>query len=594
MNLIIFQKNKNGTNTNNNHQLLRLALSNRPLTDILLSCLCRESKKPLIKHHLPAQKGRNNNLLLGYKRFPDKNIIAVPIDWVEKTSGKTNNTLYEILKDTKSEKLITYKNNLSFNQKLVSKLQTDDWLTISNARYFAQIESKLLKKAVKQSSADVIAVNADPELRAGGEKILMENQNRLLGFRRYYVDTVRLSQPTKTWPQLLFIKKTSLSHLLSNNTLTLNFSDLVEKCRQKSIRLTSLNIGADVWDLEEERDFLAILAGFANSLSSGCPALYGNTKSYTDSSDENKISASARIFGNVLLADNVTICKNAIINGPVVITENVKISPNAVINNSIIGPDITIPDNQLVQNSVITANNCSFTYNGKNANNKKTAALPKTIQKIQIFRTWPSFSYQRLTKRIFDIIISIIVLLLFLPVLPVIAIAIKLSSRGPVFFRDKRQGLHGKEFNCFKFRTMLAGSDKWQEKLRTVNEVDGPQFRIRNDPRINTVGRFLRETYIDEIPQFFNVLLGQMSIIGPRPSPEFENALCPSWRDARLSVRPGITGLWQVCRTRQPLKDFQEWIYYDIKYIRTLCLKLDLRITAQTIKKMIRNFIKQF
>ncbi|MCK4960619.1 MAG: sugar transferase, partial [Planctomycetes bacterium] len=101
-------------------------------------------------------------------------------------------------------------------------------------------------------------------------------------------------------------------------------------------------------------------------------------------------------------------------------------------------------------------------------------------------------------------------------------------------------------------------------------------------------------TFIDEIPQFVNVLLGQMSVVGPRPSPDKENSLCPSWRDARLSVRPGITGLWQICRTRQPMKDFQEWIHYDVKYVRDLSLKKDLWVCRQTAMKLIKTFFDQF
>jgi len=187
-----------------------------------------------------------------------------------------------------------------------------------------------------------------------------------------------------------------------------------------------------------------------------------------------------------------------------------------------------------------------------------------------------------------------LVLLLFAPLMPFVALAIKLTSPGPVFYKDKRQGLHGKEFGCLKFRTMVSGAAKIQEQLRIVSQVDGPQFKMDDDPRISTVGRFLRETYIDEIPQFFNVLFGQMSIVGPRPSPESENTSCPSWRDARLSVRPGITGLWQVHRTREPMKDFQEWIHYDTEYVRNLSLKMDLLTCWQTAKKLSENFISQF
>jgi lipopolysaccharide/colanic/teichoic acid biosynthesis glycosyltransferase len=210
------------------------------------------------------------------------------------------------------------------------------------------------------------------------------------------------------------------------------------------------------------------------------------------------------------------------------------------------------------------------------------------------FRTWPWFSYARCFKRLTDVVASVLVLILFAPIIPIIVLAVKLSSPGPVFFRDKRQGRHGEPFRCAKFRTMRQGADQMQDKLRFVCEVDGPQFKMADDPRITTVGRFLRETYLDEIPQFINVLCGQMSIVGPRPSPEWENTLCPPWRDARLSVRPGITGLWQVYRTRQPQRDFQEWILYDTQYVRDFSFGLDLWICWRTFRRMVGSFLSQF
>jgi len=141
---------------------------------------------------------------------------------------------------------------------------------------------------------------------------------------------------------------------------------------------------------------------------------------------------------------------------------------------------------------------------------------------------------------------------------------------------------------------MIVGAETLQEQLRTANQVDGPQFKIEDDPRTSPIGKFLRDTCIDELPQFFNVLLGQMSVVGPRPSPENENEYCPAWRQARLSVRPGITGLWQVCRTRQQGRDFQEWIYYDMEYVRRLSLGLDLLICMKTARKLIGSFLDQF
>ena len=196
----------------------------------------------------------------------------------------------------------------------------------------------------------------------------------------------------------------------------------------------------------------------------------------------------------------------------------------------------------------------------------------------------------RFCKRAMDIVISLGVLtLLFVPLL-FVAWLIKVTSRGPVFFAHPRQGRGGKEFKCIKFRTMVKEADDQQAALRQKNEVDGPQFKIEHDPRLTPIGGWLRRFNIDEIPQFMNVLLGQMSLVGPRPSPDRENQNCPAWRRARLSVRPGITGLWQVLRLRSPrASDFQEWIYYDIEYVRHCSLWLDCLLLLYTPVSMFRS-----
>ena len=319
---------------------------------------------------------------------------------------------------------------------------------------------------------------------------------------------------------------------------------------------------------------------------------------YRNASDNTAaISESARILGEVLLGDNVKVEENAVIIGPTVIGNNVKIGKNAIINSSIIGPDISIPPNQYLNDSFITGQDRLLKKRAKDASGSKQHLRldfdDRTFEN-KAFCRWPKFSYSQFLKRLADIVGAVLLMVLFAPIVPFIALALKINSPGPLFFKAKRQGLHGKEFYCIKFRTMVIGADKMQNQLRIINQMDGPQFKIDDDPRVSSVGRFLRDTFIDEIPQFFNVLLGQMSIVGPRPSPESENTLCPPWRDARLSVRPGVTGLWQTCRTRQPSQDFQEWIYYDIKYVKNLSLKLDLWICWETAKQMFRKFINQF
>lgn len=178
---------------------------------------------------------------------------------------------------------------------------------------------------------------------------------------------------------------------------------------------------------------------------------------------------------------------------------------------------------------------------------------------------------------------SVIGLLVLSPLLLLVAILVKLDSRGPVLFAHGREGKGGREFPCLKFRTMVVGADRQQHALSAKNEVDGPQFKIEDDPRVTRLGRFLRTTNLDELPQLINVFLGHMSLVGPRPSPFRENQICVPWRQARLSVRPGITGLWQVCRSNRSAGDFNQWIYYDITYVRHFSFWLDLRILVATL-----------
>jgi lipopolysaccharide/colanic/teichoic acid biosynthesis glycosyltransferase len=185
-------------------------------------------------------------------------------------------------------------------------------------------------------------------------------------------------------------------------------------------------------------------------------------------------------------------------------------------------------------------------------------------------------------KRGIDIVGSIFALIVSLPVMCAIAVLILLEDGRPLFFGHTRQGKGGRVFRCWKFRTMQRNAEQIARQLQKHNVCDGPQVYIENDPRVTRVGRFLRAANLDELPQFWNVLVGQMSIVGPRPSPDRENQYCPAWRDLRLSVRPGITGLWQLKRTRRRGADFQEWIKYDIQYVQQASFWLDLAIIIRT------------
>ena len=185
-------------------------------------------------------------------------------------------------------------------------------------------------------------------------------------------------------------------------------------------------------------------------------------------------------------------------------------------------------------------------------------------------------------KRALDVAGSLAALLLCLPIMLLVAACILTEDGRPLVFGHSRQGRDGRIFRCWKFRTMHRNAHKVVRDLAVKNECDGPQVFIRNDPRVTRVGRFLRAANLDELPQFWNVLAGHLSLVGPRPSPDDENQFCPAWRDRRLSVRPGITGLWQLNRTRKRGADFQEWIKYDIQYVQHASLWLDLKLLLRT------------
>jgi exopolysaccharide biosynthesis polyprenyl glycosylphosphotransferase len=190
-----------------------------------------------------------------------------------------------------------------------------------------------------------------------------------------------------------------------------------------------------------------------------------------------------------------------------------------------------------------------------------------------------------LIKRVVDLLLMILGLPLALLVVAVAAALIKLDSPGPVLYQHPRIGKDGRPFLMYKFRTMIDGADKMQAQLAEFNEADGPMFKIKDDPRRTQVGRFLRRTSIDELPQLINVVRGEMSLVGPRPGTPEEVAQYEPWQMERIVVRPGMTGLWQVSgRSEVP---FDEMVLLDIFYIENWSLDLDIRILLQTIPRVL-------
>lgn len=186
-----------------------------------------------------------------------------------------------------------------------------------------------------------------------------------------------------------------------------------------------------------------------------------------------------------------------------------------------------------------------------------------------------------LVKRAFDLVSSLAVVVLGLPLWLAIAAAIKITSPGPIFYRDRRVGLHHREFTMLKFRTMVAGADEQQAELESANEADGPLFKIRDDPRVTSVGALLRRLSIDEIPQVLNVLRGEMSLVGPRPLRIRDYRLLDEWHRQRDRVLPGMTGLWQI--SGRSALGFEDLVRLDFFYMENWSLWLDLTILAKTV-----------
>jgi exopolysaccharide biosynthesis polyprenyl glycosylphosphotransferase len=202
---------------------------------------------------------------------------------------------------------------------------------------------------------------------------------------------------------------------------------------------------------------------------------------------------------------------------------------------------------------------------------------------VLVFRSAPEASWQGVAKQLLDLFGALVLLLLLSPVLAILALLIKISTPGPIFFKQERCGLNGQPFTMLKFRSMVSGAEQLKEELRALNEMDGPVFKVTNDPRITPVGRFLRKYSLDEFPQLVNVLRGEMSLVGPRPLPvdEVQRFDDPAHR-RRLSVKPGLTCLWQVSG-RNNVKDFKDWVRLDLQYIDNWSIWLDLKILWQTI-----------
>jgi exopolysaccharide biosynthesis polyprenyl glycosylphosphotransferase len=231
-----------------------------------------------------------------------------------------------------------------------------------------------------------------------------------------------------------------------------------------------------------------------------------------------------------------------------------------------------------------------FSLNYTDKNNKLTNAIKTIIgsQKFMTFINIPHNSFALAIKKIMDISLSFLMIICLSPFLLAIFILIKTTSKGPIIFKQSRVGLRGRQFSLYKFRTMIVNAEKLKKDLEAENEMDGPVFKIKDDPRVTNIGKFLRRTGLDELPQLFNILKGEMSLIGPRPPLPSETQQYKRWQLRRLSVKPGLSCFWQIKPDRNNIK-FEKWMELDLAYIDNWSLRLDFIILLKTIKTVFQR-----
>ena len=509
-------------------------------------------------------------------RYGDGNIIVIPDRAFD---GQYDNRLQEILPgDVEILPAGSFEHFLSSSE-------TSDYLLIIDARYWvmgADHLSELTRRGrTYKGATHAVAIGSDPEQVR--ERVVCDLEGRVQRVRRLYN---RMNWPeTSSGTVISMLSPASAVCAAPSGGL----ADLRSALIAKGVFSQDIPVFSDLHDLTNETTVLDLNErSIAEAVHRPTPSGFYRHAPEVLVEKGCRIHPSAKLVGPVIIRKGVTLEERAVVIGPALIGEGSRIGRDSVITRSVLESGaLTAPHAAL--------SHCVILDHGKSPweslaaerqldgrKNKTNVAHTLIVSPLSDTKT----KHRRIhfiAKRAMDLAVTTSLLTLMSPLLLVIALLIKLTSRGPVFFIHRREQKGGCEFPCIKFRTMTANAHRKQRELYRDNDLDGPQFKIAGDPRITRIGHFLRATNLDEVPQLFNILCGHMSLVGPRPSPFRENQICVPWRQARLSVPPGITGLWQLCRDRRHEGDFHQWIYYDITYVREFSFWLDVKILWHTL-----------
>jgi lipopolysaccharide/colanic/teichoic acid biosynthesis glycosyltransferase len=443
-----------------------------------------------------------------------------------------------------------------------------DWLLVRDAR------------RVSNAPLDLSRIVADVHNDAGwvrhlvtladspggtSERVIVSGDGRVVRIQRYFEKA--------TWAFLADVVCSLLPASTAQIGVSLplqSLADLRAALAAAAVPSRDLFLDAPVFNLEHEAGLLGLVEGITlgAATTSGLGTLLGLRKHPT-----------TRVVGPVSAGPDVVLEEDSLVVGPTLLGEGSRVGRGAVVAQCVVLPGTGIPNGTILRQQVVTPDRL-----------EPRAALPTSPAPAagtprmtgHIVEESPVHPYYFL-KRPVETLLAGASLIVLSPLLLLLAALVKLDSRGPVLFGDRREGKGGRVYRCWKFRTMVTGADARQDELKRINQVDGPQFKMDDDPRVTRLGKWLRALNLDELPQLLNVVTGEMSLVGPRPSPFRENQVCVPWREARLSVRPGITGLWQVCRHDRSSGDFHQWIYYDLLYVHHQSPWLDAKIFLATV-----------
>lgn len=462
---------------------------------------------------------------------------------------------------------------------LLQRQEPSDLLLILDARYYSVgglALQQLLSGAGRRFARHLVHLRQDGQ--ASQEHVVCGSDWRVRAVRRLYAGVTALETAGVSCSVL---PVAAARHLEGLAPFALGHARA--RLAEAGVPAQDLTVEQLTLDLEQEADLLALnehLTVAATAQRVAGPFREIGPRVWA--APGCRLHPDCRLYGPLVLHAGARIEQDAVAIGPGILGPGACVGRGAVVSQCLLCRDAHVePDTAIVRRVV-----------PEGARGPQPAEPPARVDGVPALRLrraaqagqGPATARRYGTlKRLFDMQAALFGLLVLSPLLLLTAALIKLTSRGPVFYGDEREGRGGKLFRCWKFRTMVVGAHAQQRGLYQHSVIDGPQFKLPNDPRITWLGRILRATNIDELPQLWNVLRGEMSLIGPRPSPFRENQICVPWREARLSVRPGITGLWQICRRERSAGDFHQWIYFDTLYVRHLSLALDMKILLATV-----------